>query len=340
MLEHDLLPWLAVSLVVFVIYKYSERVDTYNYSQAQQKIIKPSRTTLTEYKSENGRFHIPQRETKLPPFFDKLSDLFDESNTKYIPFCWQFDQIGAEVVKSTMAKCLKLILACDGNGELHDLEDEIRIVRTSLGQVLNVDLSTVDGIRRSKKMGIVESGLPDVIVSNHFIEAISLFGQNIRGKLFIIFDDPVDRIISTFYNGPDQNLSIEDIREFMDDERVQSNFIVRSMVDKKKGYLDEQDLEAAKDILRRKCIIGLTNKRDESMERFQAYFGWKHVLEDQCKDKLLTLGTIDPIFEVGSSAYNILMAKNMYDLELYRYAVFLFKQQGIALNFKKRDRHE
>ena len=52
------------------------------------------------------------------------------------------------------------------------------------------------------------------------------------------------------------------------------------------------------------------------------------------------LGTIDPIFEVGSSAYNILIVENMYDLELCRYAVFLFNQKGIALNFKKRDRHE
>ena len=91
---------------------------------------------------------------------------------------------------------------------------------------MNVDLSTVDGIRRSKKMRIVESGLPDVVVSNHFIETIGLFGQNIRGKLFIIFDDPVDRIISTFYNGPDQNLSIENIDEFMDDKWLQSNFII------------------------------------------------------------------------------------------------------------------
>ena len=124
------------------------------------------------------------------------------------------------------------------------------------------------------------------------------------------------------------------------------------------------DLDVAKEILRRKCIIGLLEEKGESMKRFDKFFGWradvsrdsllifedektahavhaarwsKNVKDEECSDKLLHWNWMNknkhPMLEEGTVVYNLLESKNRYDIELYMYARQLFEEQYIQLGF-------
>lgn len=129
--------------------------------------------------------------------------------------------------------------------------------------------------------------------------------------------------------------------------------------------LTPNDLDVAKEILRRKCIIGLLEEKGESMKRFDKFFGWrvdvsrdslllfeedektahakhaarwsKNVKDEECSDKLLHWNWMNknkhPTLDEGSVVYNLLESKNRYDMELYMYARQLFEEQFFQLGF-------
>ena len=45
-----------------------------------------------------------------------------------------------------------------------------------------MDTSTVDGIARAKKLGLVESGLADVVVTQYLFAGATLFNPERRGR--------------------------------------------------------------------------------------------------------------------------------------------------------------
>ena len=47
---------------------------------------------------------------------------------------------------------------------------------------MNVDTSTVDGIKRAKNLGLVGSGLADVIVTQYLYAGATLFNPYQRGR--------------------------------------------------------------------------------------------------------------------------------------------------------------
>lgn len=131
--------------------------------------------------------------------------------------------------------------------------------------------------------------------------------------------------------------------------------------------LTRDDLDVAKEILRRKCVIGLLEEKGESIKRFEKFFGWNAearreslllleggemgmaeeaqaarwrdnvVKDEECADRLLHWRWENknrhPVPEEGSPAYNLLEGKNRYDIELYLYARQLFDEQYIQLGF-------
>jgi hypothetical protein len=124
--------------------------------------------------------------------------------------------------------------------------------------------------------------------------------------------------------------------------------------------LAQVDLDVAKEILRRKCIVGLLGEKGESMKRFEKFFGWdagasrdyidatelhaapgasrwKNAKDEECRDRLLYWGWINknkhPTVEEGSGVYRLLESRNRYDIELYMYARQLFEEQFMQLGF-------
>lgn len=86
----------------------------------------------------------------------------------------------------------------------------------------------------------------------------------------------------------------------------------------------------------RKCLVGLADKAEESIRRYELFFHWDKRLSDfSQKERCLktTLSKHDkrqehPTYE-GTEAWEVLRKKNEYDVLLYEYAENLYSQQSV-----------
>ena len=107
-----------------------------------------------------------------------------------------------------------------------------------------------------------------------------------------------------------------------------------------------ESLNFAKEILRRKCVVGVYENLEESVELFVDYFGWATdtsleviTRQNQCIAEVTdrSRDTTNSFYkkiikqkydiEYGSDIYDTIVAKNDLDMELYWYAYDLHKAQ-------------
>ncbi|EJK73943.1 hypothetical protein THAOC_04412 [Thalassiosira oceanica] len=118
--------------------------------------------------------------------------------------------------------------------------------------------------------------------------------------------------------------------------RVESNRLTRFLSNQLEGELTQNHLNTAKEVLRRKCIVGLFEEKVDSWQRFQRYFSMKLQSKDtECIDRYLSYDwknkRLHPTVEEGSTVWNLLFSQNEFDMEMYHYALSLFEQQkGLA----------
>jgi len=119
--------------------------------------------------------------------------------------------------------------------------------------------------------------------------------------------------------------------------------MTRMLTNNFSGPLQTADLEAAKETLRQKCLIGLTTKMEESISRIEMFFGWKpkdlhrngHLVPgSECRNQYfgnrgvhLNKNKHPPVVP-GSDTWRVLEEVNRFDLPLYQYAVQLFDEQA------------
>lgn len=131
---------------------------------------------------------------------------------------------------------------------------------------------------------------------------------------------------------------------FLSQDFVDDNPLTRSLSGNSDADLHKAHFEVAKEILRRKFIIGLFNQIQESVERFQTFFGWKlnndalSCQRNELKQELEARynehardvnGDGHP--GMTPAALEAVTAKNEVDMLLFEYAKFLFDYQGSAL---------
>lgn len=210
---------------------------------------------------------------------------------------------------------------------------------------VNVDTSSPEGIERARKLGLAESGLADVVVGTLLHEVSTIFTEENKGRMFTMFRHPVDRAVSLFHFVQDtqwrnretfqKELSSLTIEEFFKGGLAENNWMTRFLTGElTKGQLTTEDLSKAKEILRRKVLVGLLTEKGESFSRFEKYFGWqlKSDSEQDCHEKKLQWAwplkhRHDDVDE-GSALWDLIVAHNIYDMELYEYAEVLFHEQG------------
>ena len=234
---------------------------------------------------------------------------------------------------------------------------------------LNVDTTTIDGIERAKVLALGSSGMADVIYSSLLQDVSSLFTTLNQGRMFVLIRHPVEREMARFrYLRRGQfartklndwqrgNLQDMSYVEYAKSEFARDNWMTRELVNKRcidgKGEdgnvcdsLEERDLYTAKEILRRKALIGLYSDIMGAVQHYGRYFRWdgaqegkrfddstmycfqNHVLEGMRKDALGGKD-LDPNDALEhSDAYVALMEKNSFDFELFTYAQTLYKYQ-------------
>ena len=64
---------------------------------------------------------------------------------------------------------------------------------------INVDTTTLEGVKRAERMGFADSGLGDVAVAPFIYELNDMFTPKVNGRLFTVFRHPIERAVSMFY---------------------------------------------------------------------------------------------------------------------------------------------
>merc|ERR1711862_912384 len=196
-------------------------------------------------------------------------------------------------------------------------EPYLQVVEVEKGRYVNVDVTLEDGIDHAASLKLVESNLADIIVSPLIQKASSsLFSESRQGRLMFIFRDPIDRVISTFYYlqkatwEPTYNPKFQHmtLKEYAYSTYAESNFVARSLLNKMEGgALTKSDVELCKKILQDKILIGLLDQLEESVHRFDTFFGFTPVYAT-CRDMYLKKGVnrrvVDPASSSSGSSNN------------------------------------
>lgn len=210
---------------------------------------------------------------------------------------------------------------------------------------VNVDVTTMEGIARASRLNFVNSGLADVIFTPLLRESAEflLDGDKHKGRMFAVFRSPVDRIVSLFYYlqqatwEPTYNpeYATMTIDEYARSPLCESNWMVRSLVNKMEGPLEPSDIAIAKEIIRQKCIIGLLDEMDETIRRFHSFFGFENDEALACaRQNFAVAGGSQsnshshPKLDPTGDTWEIIEKKNMLDIRLFEYAIELWHEQG------------
>jgi len=287
--------------------------------------------------------------TKLSKSLQYLADLNDTQILRSdIPFFFHVPRSGGSTLKDIMGSCLGMIGASDvGAREGHKFDKKLEVLSSKDGSFfVNVDTTTSEGIHRAKSLGLIESHMADYIVTQHLHPAATLFTKNQRGRMFAIFRHPIERAVSLFHYLSvadweptyDPKLAFISLEMWAQSKRIEHNWMVRFLSNEIERDLMPRHLEVAKEVLRKKCLVGLLEKKGETFQRFQKYFGWEfpNKVSKECQERQLHWGWSNkhahPIIEEGSPTWNLLLKKNQLDMELYYYAKQLFKEQVALFN--------
>jgi hypothetical protein len=154
------------------------------------------------------------------------------------------------------------------------------------GRVVNVDVSTHQGIMDAGRRGFLgdaEQAELDFISTSEFQFAYTmLYSPTHRARMFAMFRHPIERQVSKFfylrkatweptYNERWQKMSLT---EWASRERGENNWMVRKLVGKDPtAQLGPEDLNIAMEIIRNKFLIGLMDRYNESVHRFNKFLG-------------------------------------------------------------------
>jgi len=286
---------------------------------------------------------------------DNLADVWDPyDRSRDVPYFWQIPKAGTTNALAYLSTCMDLVKSTRVGSHFIE-EKELKVVNFEGHKYMNVDTSTVDGMRRAKKLQLEKSKLVDVVTSGYVHEIPKeLFTSEHRGRMFALFRHPIDRLVSIFYYlqtatweptyHPDfADMTVED---YAKSQFFEGNWMVRMIANKMKGPVTNEDLNIAKEFLRTKCLVGLQSSMNDSLDRFQRYFGWE--LKDTVRNGNVLTGEVcrqrffhpekagglkmntnkHPKILPGSKEYNELVEKSKLDMELYAYAVELYGEQA------------
>ena len=274
-----------------------------------------------------------------------------------VPYFWDIHMAGETVAESVFYKCHGLVQACEHGLKQPDFQaNQLQVFENPKGNTgelyVNVDMRSKQGIQRAKKLGLTKQKasnnnnnkmLSDMVVISpqlHWIASL-LLDKRHKGRFFALIRNPIDRAVSMYhylgkaswdphYNPKLNSMSLEYYAT--KSGAVENNWMTRFLVDKHGGPLTRSDMLVAKETLRTKCLIGLFEDLEASLERFQLYFGWPGGDDaKQCRSAVVQTGDFrltHPELPTTSETYKALLRANQWDMELYNYAKTLYKIQG------------
>eukprot|EP00591_Stephanopyxis_turris_P006837 CAMPEP_0195519026 /NCGR_PEP_ID=MMETSP0794_2-20130614/14208_1 /TAXON_ID=515487 /ORGANISM="Stephanopyxis turris, Strain CCMP 815" /LENGTH=468 /DNA_ID=CAMNT_0040648101 /DNA_START=66 /DNA_END=1472 /DNA_ORIENTATION=+ len=282
-----------------------------------------------------------------------LGEFSDDITTGDIPFFWHVPRCAGSTVKDILGKCLRLTQASEvGARDGHGQDESLGVVDFKGEKYVNVDTTSLSGIERAISFELGPSGLADVITSSYLFQISNVFSRPSHlGKSFTMLRHPVERAVSMYYLMQQEDAAMVGVPlvDYARGNGIENNWMVRYLVNQMEGELEKEALDKAKEVLKRKFVIGLLEEKEESISRFQKYFEWKFSEDenDQMKEKdciadFLESGTqvnenpeAHEMPKKGSQEWALITHQTQYDIKLYDFAVDLFTEQGKKLGTKK-----
>ena len=242
-------------------------------------------------------------------------NVWDVRTQPQLPLFWHMSHSGASFVEDVLSKCLGLTMSSDtGNIQLNLNDDSTRI------------------------------GIHHVITTPSLHSAKSAFEARLsrHGRPFALFRHPVQRAKYMFYNlqqDPKGDFADMTLLGFAESSMLEENYLVRLLTNEIEGPVTMSHLEVAKEIVRRKVLVGIAEFLEESIVRFEQYFGWWDMVSTtvgmmRCQHDYVVKS--DVYFQQtqvipGTEEYEEIAMKNWADIQLYDYAMMLFQEQSFLV---------
>jgi len=198
--------------------------------------------------------------------------------------------------------------------------------------------------------------MADVTATNLLYDIETLFSPESKGQVFCMFRNPIERAVSLFnylqyadweptYMKELKGMSLE---EYARSEYMENNYITRVLSNTPEGDLTNDHFEIARYVLERKIIVGIKERLDESVTRFEQVFGWRYSFDpseqEKCRQGYIEKGANtnrneNPV-EVppeGTPSYEALNWQLLYDIQIYKRAMELFEEQSALVADKRTD---
>jgi len=309
--------------------------------------------TLRGVENDNQAVSMPSN------YESHLANLWEPyDRTRDIPYFWQIPKAGTTNALAYLSTCMELVKATRV-GQNFKNQKELQVVEFEGHKYMNVDTSTIPGLKEARILGLEKSQAVDVVTSGFVYNAAEeLFSTEHRGRMFALFRHPVDRLASIFYYlqtatwEPTYHPEFAQwsVLDYINSSVFEADWMVRMLTSTMSGPLDRSHLETAKLILRTKCLVGVQSQMNESLDRFQKFFGWElkdtmrngHLIPGEvCRERFFfpeKLGGMKmntnkhPKILPGSPEYEAMLRRSPLDVELYEYVVELFKEQAVLLD--------
>jgi hypothetical protein len=126
----------------------------------------------------------------------------------------------------------------------------------------------------SKFRDVMETHHDLLILTNEPYDTVNqLFDRVNRGRMFVLFDNPVHRAIQRFMNR--EGRSKTTLMDWLNSsDHSEDNFFVKKLLGKHPSeQVDLVDLQMAKEFIRQSVVVGLTSEIKESFIRFNVAMG-------------------------------------------------------------------
>lgn len=259
--------------------------------------------------------------TEYMPFqYDYVADLSSrytkagvEAFMKETPIFWHIPRSGGRMIIDLMSRCYSIKYSVVVGDNLDD-------ARTTLQ----------------------DPNHEGVLVSSFVHETMYLLDSDHYARMFTFLRHPIERAASVYENhhkSHDQ-ISKMSFEEYAKSKYAENNWMVRYLSGKTSGEVTNDHLSVAKEVLRRKFVIGLLDKKEESAKRIGQFFAPKwdpngEGMGEGCLSMVVNDAEPKSTIKEGNQAWNLLVWQNKLDMKLYEYAQQLFAQQGEDLFVKK-----
>ena len=285
------------------------------------------------------------------------------------PVFWRIPFSGSTTVEEILTHCFKLIMAGttgksdDGKAvKSHNVSDTLSILTLDDGShYLNFDMTSESGIEQARKAGLGVSGVADVIMTRFVYNAAGLFtNTGHTGRCLTMIRHPIHRASALWHHKKRigaKEVEGMTIEQYASSDKTESNWMTRVLTNALSGPIGNEHYEAAQQVLASKCLVGLLDDFDKSLERFAMFFHWLErgdsittkssmrtgtkSLEDKqkCMSKLVQNGVNRHTYKKvapDSKAWRLFYERNRYDMKLWQVAKSMYEQQK-SIYIKKND---